>query len=124
MKLNVGTLSRISESVIEYILTCDIGELESLTVNSIARKFCKNRSYLSQRFKVDKEYSLHDYIVLIKIFRSLSLLERDEAMTVEKLARQMGFSSADYFTRVFKRFIGTTPGKYKSFCKQMLNGGK
>ena len=55
---------------------------------------------------------------MIKIMRSLSLLEAYDNMTVEDLSRRIGFSSPDYFTRVFKKVIGTTPGNYKNCYKK------
>jgi YesN/AraC family two-component response regulator len=128
MKSNDNNLSKISDSVVEFVLTREVKELENLTVNAIARKLNINRCYLSQRFKYDKKISLHHYILMIKIMRSLSLLEAYENMTVEDLSRRIGFSSPDYFTRVFKKVIGTTPGNYKNCFKKrkplkMLDGG-
>ena len=129
MKSNGSSLSTISDRVVEFVLTREVRELENLTVGAIARKFNMNRCYVSQRFKYDKKFSLHDYILMVKILRSLSLLEAKEEITVEDLAKKMGFASSDYFTRVFKRIIGTTPGKYKNCFKKgkplkMLGEGK
>jgi len=114
MKSNGGSLSTVSDRVVEFVLTRKIKDLENLTVTEIARKFNINRCYLSQRFKYDKKFLLHDYILMVKILRSLSLLEAKEEITIEVLSKKMGFASSDYFTRVFKRIIGTTPGKYKN----------
>lgn len=122
MKITGGTVSRVSDNVVEYILTREVDDLENLTVNSIARKFKINRCYLSQRFKSDKQFSLHQYILMVKVLRSLVLLEGNEDITVEKLSRTMGFSSGDYFTRVFKKIIGTTPGRYKICSKNKTSG--
>ena len=119
MKANDNNLSKVSDNVVEFVLTREVKDLENLTVNAIARKFKINRCYLSQRFKFDKKVSLHQYILMIKILRALSLLEGDENITVETLSKQIGFSSPDYFTRVFKKMIGTTPGKYKSCYKKL-----
>ncbi|UCH95294.1 MAG: helix-turn-helix transcriptional regulator [Candidatus Aminicenantes bacterium] len=118
MKSNDSGLSKISDHVVEFVLTCEVKEFENLTVNAIARKFNINRCYLSQRFKYDKKVSLHGYILMIKILRSISLLEAEENITVEDLSQRMGFSSPDYFTRVFKKMIGTTPGRYKNCLKK------
>lgn len=49
----------------------------------------------------------------------MSLLEKEDDMTIDVLSRKMGFSSSDYFTRVFKKVIGTTPGKYKKCYMQL-----
>jgi AraC-like DNA-binding protein len=114
MKSNGSSSSTISDFVVEFILTRDVEDFETLNVSSIAREFDINRSYLSQRFKNDKNYSLHEYILIIKLLRSVSVLESNNDITIEELSRKMGFSSADYFRRVFKRRIGTTPGKYKN----------
>lgn len=119
MKSNDSSLSKISDNVVEFVLTREVKELESLTVNAIARRFNMNRCYLSQRFKYEKSISLHQYILMIKILRSLSLLEMEENITIETLSKRIGFSSPDYFTRVFKKMIGTTPGKYKNCFKKL-----
>ncbi len=110
----------ISDDVVEYILSCPAEDLESISVGSLAKKFNVNRSHLSQRFKSDKKFTLHDYIVMVKVLRALSLLESEETITIDDLSRKMGFSSTDYFTGIFKKIIGTTPGKYKK-CYQSIN---
>lgn len=119
MKSNGSSPSKLSESVVEYILTRDLKEFESLNVSTIARRFKVNRCYLSQRFKSDKTFSLHEYILMVKILRAVSLLESEDEMTIEELAKKMGFSSPDYFRRIFKRRLGITPGKYKSYFRKM-----
>ena len=101
MKSNGGSLSTVSDRVVEFVLTREIKDLENLTVSAIARKLNINRCYLSQRFKYDKKFSLHDYILMVKILRSLSLLEAKDEITIEVLSKKMGFASPDYFTRVF-----------------------
>jgi AraC-like DNA-binding protein len=119
MKLNGCSPTKLSYRVVEFILTRDIADFESLNVNSIAREFKVNRSYLSQRFKRDIKYSLHEYILMIKILRSLTLLEmRENRITIEDLSQKMGFSSSDYFRRVFKQKMGITPGKYRNLFKK------
>lgn len=121
---NSPTVSTLSDRVVEFILTMDVSDLENLTVSSIARTFDTNRSYLSQRFKFDKSFSLHDYIIKVKILRAMSLLENDDDLTIDVLSKKMGFSSSDYFTRVFKKVIGTTPGKYKKCYMRLKSVGK
>lgn len=117
MKFNEESEFNISDRVVKYIVSCGTDELENLTVNSVARKFNMNRSYLSNRFKEDKNILMHDYIKMIKILRSLTLLESGE-ITVEALSKKMGFSSAEYFRQVFKRIVGTTPGNYKKWHRK------
>ena len=114
---NGESVSDISDRVVKYIVSCGIDELGDLTVKSVALEFNMNRSYLSNRFKADKNILMHDYILMIKILRSLSLLEAED-ITIERLAKKMGFSGADYFRQVFKRIVGTTPGNYKKLHRK------
>lgn len=119
MKSSGSGSSKIADTVVEYILTRDVDDFEGLNVSTIARTFSINRCYLSQRFKHDKKFSLHEYIQMVKILRSVTLLESNDEITVDDLSRKMGFSSPDYFRRIFKKRIGTTPGKYKNYFKKM-----
>ncbi len=117
MKSNDEFVSDISDRVVKYIVSRGVDELEDLTVNSVATEFDMNRSYLSSRFRIDKNILMRDYILMIKILRSLSLLEGED-ITITALSKKMGFSSADYFRQVFKRMVGTTPGNYKKWHRK------
>lgn len=118
MKMTDNSGSTLSENVVEFILTRDFHEFENLNVSSIAKEFNSNRCYLSHRFKCDTNYTLHDYIVMIKILRSLVELQENGDITIAEIAKRMGFSDSDYFRRVFKQRVGITPGKYKSYFKK------
>lgn len=118
MKTSGNTTSTLSEDVVEFILTRGIDEFENLNVSSIARKFSINRCYLSHRFKFDTNYTLHEYILMIKILRSLVELQENGDITIAEIAKRMGFSDSAYFRRVFKQRVGITPGKYKNCFKK------
>jgi AraC-like DNA-binding protein len=111
--------SDISDRVVAFILTRDIDEFETLDVNSVAREFGINRSYLSQKFRMDMGSSLSDYILLVKILRSTTILERSKRITVGEIAVMMGFNSANYFNRIFKKVLGTTPGRYRNYAEKL-----
>jgi len=118
MKSGGNSASTLSEDVVEYILTRGIDEFENLNVSSIAQVFNSNRCYLSHRFKCDTKYNLHEYIVMIKILRSLVELQENGDITIAQIAKQMGFSDPDYFRRIFKQRVGITPGKYRNYFKK------
>jgi YesN/AraC family two-component response regulator len=113
--------NNLSDSVVEYILTLDLQGFENVNVNTIAKKFKVNRCYLSQKFKDDKNSALNDYIIMVKILRATSLLATRDELTTEDVAKAMGYSNTQYFCRLFKNRVGTTPGKYKSYIKKIKN---
>ena len=51
----------------------------------------------------------------IKIRRAIKLL--DEGLPVSQVSERLGFSSASYFSAVFKRETGYTPGAYRKRLK-------
>lgn len=73
-------------------------------------------SLSESRFKVlFKEFcgiSPAEYIVRRKIERSKVLLKRAEAMVIE-VAVDLGFSSSQYFSSVFRKYVGLTPREFR-----------
>jgi len=107
----------ISDMVVEHILLQTNEELSNLTVKNIAKTFNMNPSYLSRKFLKDKKFSLGFHILRMKVFRAASVLREDQDITVMELAQRMGFCTTGYFIHVFKKFFGTSPGRYRECIK-------
>ncbi len=103
----------ISDRVVEYVLNCSVDEFQSLTVSRLAKIFSVNRCYLSRKFKNDKEFTLCEFLVREKLFRSIGILKEDRQITIKELSEKMGFANSNYFIRIFKRHFGTSPGRYR-----------
>ena len=103
----------ISDRVVEFVLNCSDDEFQVLTVSWLARHFKVNRCYLSRRFKSDKDFTLCEFLVREKLFRSIGILKEDSEVTIRELSEKMGFANANYFIRIFKRHFGTSPGRYR-----------
>jgi YesN/AraC family two-component response regulator len=109
--------SRVSDRVVEYVLTRDTDELGSLTVENIAAHLKINRSHLSRTFKTEKKFTIEEFVFKIKIIQAASMLKDNAEMTIKGIARKLGFSRCDYFIRIFKRYFGTTPAKYRELIQ-------
>jgi len=107
----------ISDRVVEYVLSRKINELGTLTVENIAANLKINRSHLSRTFKNEKNFTIEEFVFKIKIIRAASMLKDDVEMTIKEIARKLGFSRCDYFIRIFKRYFGTTPAKYRDLIQ-------
>ncbi|MCK5056553.1 MAG: helix-turn-helix transcriptional regulator [Candidatus Aminicenantes bacterium] len=107
----------ISDMVVEYILMRSDEELADLTVKNIAKAFNLNPSYLSRQFLKDKKFSLGAYLVRMKVFRTAAILREDQEVTVMELAKRMGFCTTGYLIHIFRKFFGTTPGKYRKLLR-------
>jgi two-component system response regulator YesN len=105
-----------AERVIEYVLKCRDEELAGLTVERIAQTFKVSESYLTRRFKIEKNFTPGKFLFKERMFRAANILQKNRDLTIKSLAEQMGFLDYDYFIRIFKNYYGITPARYR-YCK-------
>ena len=53
-----------------------------------------------------------DYLNGVRIGKAKELLENTD-LTVSEICAQTGFNSDQNFIRVFKKYVGMTPGQYR-----------
>ncbi len=109
------TDSDFAEQVIRFILTRDDDELGELTILNIARKLNISQSHLYHIFQKEKKLPPGKFLSMIKMLRAAVLLVEGDMPSIKMVSKKMGFSSVDYFTRLFKAHFGTTPGKYREY---------
>ena len=56
--------------------------------------------------------TINEYINLIKIQKAKNLIISGKYRMYE-IAEMVGFEDQQYFTKVFKKIVGITPGEYK-----------
>ncbi|HIV02962.1 MAG TPA: helix-turn-helix transcriptional regulator, partial [Candidatus Aphodoplasma excrementigallinarum] len=85
---------------------------EKLSLAGIAEHVYLSKSYLSKIFKEEMHCSLTDYINRIRVEKS-KLLMLDPRLSLVEVAAASGFDNQSYFTKVFRRVTGVSPGKYR-----------
>ncbi|MFI3168369.1 MAG: AraC family transcriptional regulator [Faecalibacterium sp.] len=83
-----------------------------LTLTDLARIAFVSPNYLSTQFKKEEGIGIPEYINKIKVEAACTLLQSGQ-YTIFEISEQLGFDSPNYFTRVFKRYIGTPPSEYQ-----------
>lgn len=96
-------------SVIEYI---NNNIYENLVIEDIGEKFNISTRYLRKKFKEITGDTISSYITKTRIKHAKELLAIGN-LSVTQVAFQMGFSSPQYFSWVFKNITGVTPGQYR-----------
>ena len=84
---------------------------ERLTLNEISAVFGLSPNYLSALFKKTCGVGFSEYITQMKISRAKTLL-LEQDMKVYEIADQLGFESAFYFSKVFKKVSGVSPREF------------
>ena len=81
---------------------------DRLTLNEVAAVFGLSPNYLSALFKKNCGIGFSEYITQRKISLAKSLL-LEEGLKIYEVADQLGFESAFYFSKVFKKVEGMSP---------------
>lgn len=101
---------QITGNIIQYVK--EHFKEEDLSVSQIADKFQMNLSYISKQFKKQNGDGLYDYINKTRVDMAKRLLIEGND-SISNIARQVGFYNDNSFIRVFKKYQGITPGKFK-----------
>ncbi|CAG7614438.1 helix-turn-helix domain-containing protein [Paenibacillus allorhizosphaerae] len=101
---------QLSERIAQYIEQHYGDEMLSLTI--IAEQFELTPQYLSALFKKQMGLNLTDYVTRVRIDEAKKLM-KDKKLTFMQIANKVGYASDIGFIRVFKKYEGTTPGKYR-----------
>lgn len=88
-----------------------------LSLTIIAEHVKHNPSYLSRLFKQKNGIGIAEYITDCRIGRAKEMLA-DPGRKIQDIAEAAGFSSVQYFYRVFKKAVNITPQEYR---ERLLN---
>jgi two-component system response regulator YesN len=115
--------------VVVYIWEMTINDLKEIKTTTVSSEFNINTSYLSRKFKEVCELNLCDFIQWVKIQRAISLMHQDilirqfdvytgiKPLRIESLSEVLGFSSPEYFSRCFKKWMYIPPHRYRECIK-------
>lgn len=76
-------------------------------------------SYLPSLFKQDTGTTIVDYINSQRVDRAAVLLATTDR-SIAAVAAAVGILDVNYFTKIFKKQLGTTPTQYRREKKAML----
>ncbi len=113
-----ATNHRLSHRVTDYILSRETEELASLTGSKIAETLGIDLSDLVHTFKTHQKITPDEFILREKMYRSLSLLDKDHEISIPELAKKMGFPKIERFTGEFKNYLLIEPQKYKELLNR------
>ncbi len=85
--------------------------MTEISVGEIAARLGLDRRYLSRIFHKRLGMTIMDYIVKIRMNSAKRLLE--EGVSVSRTSELVGYSDPFYFSKMFKRFFGTSPRSFR-----------
>jgi YesN/AraC family two-component response regulator len=86
--------------------------MEKITLRELSATLFVSDSYLSKLFRQELGISFTEYLNKVRVDRSIDLIKEGKYSLLE-IAGMVGFDDQSYFTKVFKKYAGVTPRRYK-----------
>lgn len=99
-------LSRMNKTIVDNLDNAQLG------VPLLCKEMGLSRAGLYNKLKALTGMGANDYITKLRIERAAWLLKHT-ALSINEIADQTGFSTARYFSTVFKQQTGCSPTQYK-----------
>lgn len=111
-KFGIRHYSSIIEAAIKFIY---LHIHTPFNVNEIAEYVGVSAGYLSRLFKRETGISIVDYIQKERIEAASNMLIYSD-YSASQISEYLCFSTQSYFIKIFKKYKGTTPAKYRKYA--------
>jgi two-component system response regulator YesN len=104
-----STNLRVINSACDYIVkNCN----KNVSLEEVAKTVHLSPFYFSRLFKQEKGYNFVDFLTQVRIDKAKKLLQNPD-YTAVRIAAEVGYQDASYFSRVFRQATGMTPNQYR-----------
>ena len=128
----INSISNIATMLVKYIilenmLSPDLNEniqravsyindnLDTeLSVASVCKSANISKSVLYKKFREKFNCTLSEYVNRQRINESIKLLHTT-SLSIDEISQRVGFTSASYYSKIFKKQTGVSPLKYKKY---------
>jgi YesN/AraC family two-component response regulator len=84
-----------------------------LSLDVLAEQTGLHPNYISHLFRKERGVPFIRYLNSVRIEKARELLIREPHTPVHLVGHRVGFESPQYFLKIFKRYVGCTPGSYR-----------
>lgn len=110
--LNQSTETSANHYITEALDILNENYAEPLTASDVAEQLHIHPSYLHRLFREYTSRTMKDHLQRIRIQHAQELL-RDGCKSIQEIAAEVGFSSAQQFQQMFRRVVGVRPNDYR-----------
>ncbi|TNJ61884.1 response regulator [Paenibacillus hemerocallicola] len=102
----------VSHQIVKQLLGIVEEEMDQeISLHQVADRLYVNSSYLSRLFKQETGKSFSAYVIERKMERAKAALL--DGAKISEAASMVGYHDGSYFTRVFRKYWGMTPGEVR-----------
>ena len=78
----------------------------------LGQQFSFHPNYINRMLRAWSGYSLHQYVLNLRMKKALDMLVYT-SVPLGNIAALVGYEDVSYFTRIFKKKMGSTPGQVR-----------
>jgi len=86
---------------------------KDISLQKVAEEVALNRYYFSHIFKDELKITFVEYLTKVKMEASAKLL-KNRNLNINQIAYAVGYQDPNYFSKVFKRYMKTSPIEYRA----------
>ena len=105
--------SNVVKIILEYF---DNNYMKNISLDDIAKNMYLSSVYISKVFKDKTGESPINYLINLRLEKAKDLLIATES-PIKSIAQSVGYKDAYYFSKLFKKYYGDSPCKFRSINK-------
>lgn len=107
--IDISTDEAIKDStVVEMIRFVKDNYQDKISISDLSKKLAYSESMLNRKFKKEVHITFNEYLNRYRINKAIELLKNSD-YNITEISYMCGYSSAKYFSRVFKKYLGISP---------------
>lgn len=112
----IFSINKVDQQLIGDATTFILNNIDNpnFNIDQLASALNISRSSLFTKIKEITGETPKDFIVKLKLKKSIELLRNDQNESISNIAFSVGFSDPSYFIKLFKAHYGITPGQYRN----------
>lgn len=104
--------SEIPETITRALVYVQTQYHKPLTLEDIANEANLSKYYFINKFKEYMHISPQQYLTKYRIEKAFQFLQHTDK-TIKDISEQVGFADPNYFCKVFRKIVGTSPGQFR-----------
>src|SRR5690625_480815 len=111
--LNLNIDKEWPESITKATIFIENNYAKPISLDDIVEASGLSKYHFTRLFHQYIKLTPVQYLKKVRINRSIELL-KDQSLTIEEIARKVGFSNGNYFGKVFRASLGLPPGEFRN----------
>ena len=117
--MNVLAYDNKNEHIKKAIKYINDNILSPISLSNVSEHIHLSKEYTASIFKKETQKTVTEYITERKMLYAKEMLQSG-SFTLPEISANLGYDNYGYFSIIFKRYYGTSPGKYRERFKNSI----